>query len=361
MKAKKKLILMNMIMMAFGALAGFIIAVYIDKQNLSFLQAVYAFIWLIAGYMAGIIIHESGHLVTGLYSGYEFLSFRIGSLTFIKENGRLTRKKFSLAGTGGQCLMMPPESDTPEDVPFVLYFLGGGLFNLITAVIFIPAGLLIPGFYLSVPFLMLGFTSAIQCLMNLIPMNLQCPNDGFNIVFYSRNKAERVVLYKQLRINGLLHKGYEPSAIPGELFDFGENSKGLGDLLKASLCIDNKDFPAAQKLIEKAIASGELLSVYEYEAKAELLFCKVMNGAPGQEIDELYDKTLKNYISASSKTQIAKRRIMYAYYLIYKQDMAAAEKEYNAALAMKETYPIAGEVKSEISIIEYIRSFGAER
>ena len=86
-----------------------------------------------------------------------------------------------------------------------------------------------------------------------------------------------------------------------------------------------------------------------------------MNDAPGQEIEELYDKTLKNYISASSKTQIAKRRIMYAYYLNYKQDMAAAEKEYNAALAMKETYPIAGEVKSEISIIEYIRSFGAER
>ncbi len=117
---------MNIIMMLMGALAGFLIAIYINKHDYSFLQLVYAFVCLIAGYMAGIIIHESGHLVTGLRSGYEFISFRIGSMTWVKENGKLSQKKFNIAGTGGQCLMMPPESDKPENVPFVLYFLGGG-------------------------------------------------------------------------------------------------------------------------------------------------------------------------------------------------------------------------------------------
>lgn len=354
-KNKTKQLIMNIIMMLMGALAGFLIALYITKHNYSFLQLVYAFVCLIAGYMAGIVIHESGHLVAGLRSGYEFISFRIGSMTWVKENGKLSQKKFNIAGTGGQCLMMPPESDMPGNVPFVLYFLGGGLFNLATAAIFIPLGLAIPNFYLSMPFLMLGFSSAFQCLINLIPLNIQLPNDGFNVVLYSRDKAERIVLYKLLRINGLMHKGYEPSAIPEDLYDFGENNQGLGDLLKTSLYIDKKDFSAAQKMIEHALASGKLVSIYEYEAKLELLFCKIMNGAPEHEIEELYDKTLKNYISAASKTQISKRRIMYAYYLIYKKDKESAAKEYNAAMSMKDTYPIAGELKSELSVIDYIK------
>jgi uncharacterized membrane protein YdbT with pleckstrin-like domain len=40
-----------------------------------------------------VIIHESGHLVCGLLSGYRFLSFRIFNLVIAKENGRLKLKK----------------------------------------------------------------------------------------------------------------------------------------------------------------------------------------------------------------------------------------------------------------------------
>ena len=80
--------------------------------------------------------------------------------------------------------------------------------------------------------------------------------------------------------------------------------------MKASLYIDRKDFSAAQIMIEQALDSGKLVSLYEYEAKSELLFCKVVNGAPENEIEALYDKTLKSYISATSKTQISKRRLM---------------------------------------------------
>ena len=47
---------------------------------------------------------------------------------------------------------------------------------------------------------------------------------------------------------------------------------------------------------------------------------------------------------------------MYAYYSIYKHDMESAEREYNKAVAMKDTYPIPGELKSELSLIEFIRT-----
>lgn len=347
--------IMFVIFLIIGAGGGFLLASYINEHDYSFLQLLYAFVWLAIGYLIGIVIHESGHLVMGRKSGYEFVSFRVGSMTWIKENGQLKRKKFNIQGTGGQCIMMPPDIDKPEDVPFVLYFLGGGLFNLITAAIFIPIGVLIPNFYVSMPAFMLGAASLIQGLINLIPLNLTVPNDGYQIVIFSRDKDERILFYKQLRMNGLLYQGYAPSEIPEKMFDFGENSRGLSELIQASRYIDKKDFKTGETLVKSAIDSGKMLSIYEYEAKTELLFCKIMNGAPEAEINELYDKTLKEYISASGKTQIAKRRIMYAYYLLFAKEPEAAQKEYDAAMAMKETYPSAGELKSELSLIEYIK------
>lgn len=58
-----------------------------------------------------IIIHEAGHLVFGLLSGYEFVSFRIGSITLAKYDNKYCFKRFHIAGTGGQCLMMPMVED----------------------------------------------------------------------------------------------------------------------------------------------------------------------------------------------------------------------------------------------------------
>ena len=55
-----------------------------------------------------VIIHEAGHLVCGLLSGYRFVSFRIFNFTIIKIDGKLRVRKYSIAGTGGQCLLTPP-------------------------------------------------------------------------------------------------------------------------------------------------------------------------------------------------------------------------------------------------------------
>ena len=215
---------------------------------------------------------------------------------------------------------------------------------------------MIPDFYVSMPAFMFGAASLMQGLINLIPLNLAVPNDGYQILIFIRKKEERILFYKQLRINGLLYRGYAPSEIPEKMFDFSENSRGLSELIRASLYIDRKDFRTAEKLIISSVESGKLLSIYEYEAKSELLFCRVMNRASDVEINELYDKTLKDYIIVSGKTQIAKHRIMYAYYLIFAKDTEAAQKEYDTAMAMKETYPGAGEIRSELSLIEYIKS-----
>lgn len=56
---------------------------------------------LYAAFFLQIIIHEAGHLIFGLLSGYRFCSFRIGSLMWIKKEGKLQLKRYSIAGTAG--------------------------------------------------------------------------------------------------------------------------------------------------------------------------------------------------------------------------------------------------------------------
>ena len=76
-----------------------------------------AFIAMFVAIVLHIILHEGGHLLMGFATGYRFISFRIASVAFIRKEGRIRIRRFRLAGTGGQCLMSPPDM-TPEMVRF---------------------------------------------------------------------------------------------------------------------------------------------------------------------------------------------------------------------------------------------------
>ena len=62
-------------------------------------------VFLYLSFFIHIVLHETGHLIFGLMSGYQFSSFRIGTHMLMKENGKLVHRKIKIAGTGGQCLM----------------------------------------------------------------------------------------------------------------------------------------------------------------------------------------------------------------------------------------------------------------
>lgn len=85
-----------------------------DKQ-MSFIELTIFIGGIYLAYFLCIIIHEGGHLVMGLATGYKFLSFRIGSLVLVKTDKGLKFKKYSIAGTGGQCLLDPPDVENPEN------------------------------------------------------------------------------------------------------------------------------------------------------------------------------------------------------------------------------------------------------
>ena len=46
-------------------------------------------VFLYLSFFIHIVLHETGHLIFGLMSGYQFSSFRIGTHMLMKENGKL--------------------------------------------------------------------------------------------------------------------------------------------------------------------------------------------------------------------------------------------------------------------------------
>ncbi len=78
---------------------------------------------LIIGFIIAVIIHELGHLVFGLLSGYKFSSFKILFIKIYKrEKLKISFERFFLA-IPGQCLMKPTNSK------YLLYNLGGLIFT----------------------------------------------------------------------------------------------------------------------------------------------------------------------------------------------------------------------------------------
>ena len=89
------------------------------------------FAWLIVTAILQFTLHEVGHLLFGLASGFKFSSIRIYKYALVKDHCGFHIKKFNIQGTGGQCIMTLPEDTDPERVPFFWYNAGGVIVNLL--------------------------------------------------------------------------------------------------------------------------------------------------------------------------------------------------------------------------------------
>ena len=81
----------------------------IGVHHLSIQQMIVRLALLVLAFMLQLFLHEAGHLVFGLLSGYGFVSFRIFNIMILNDHGHLLIKRLHLDGTAGQCLMSPPE------------------------------------------------------------------------------------------------------------------------------------------------------------------------------------------------------------------------------------------------------------
>ncbi|MDE6552762.1 MAG: hypothetical protein K2K98_07375 [Muribaculaceae bacterium] len=371
MKTALKLILGLLAGGAIGLLIGGVISViftdvtwseYIGKyysidilEGLSVLLV--AIISLVVSFVVLVPIHELGHLICGLLTGYKFVSFRIFNYTFIMMDGKLRIKKFAVAGTGGQCLLTPP--DLPiEEIPTGWYNFGGILANIIVLVIALPF------FFLDLnPFIVeaLGVfvaTDVIMLLINGIPMMAGgVGNDGYNIRLLAKNGLSRQGIVNQLRANALIQKGVRPKDMPEEYFmnpkdiDYHNALEVSIPLLYASRLIDEMKYSEALECMEILYSrKKEIMPLYLKEISCELAFLYLRTDHP-EKADELLDKDLRKYIETYSKMMSSKERLLCAMALYIDNDRQKAEEIYSNLKSRQDEYLLQGEVLSDLSLI----------
>ncbi|MFD1850637.1 hypothetical protein [Oceanobacillus bengalensis] len=313
-------------------------------------------------YVFQIFIHEGGHYVFGRLTGYTFVSFRVGSIMLVRENGRIKRKSYRVEGTLGQCLLMPPDVKG-ESFPFVLYNLGGVIANIISSLLSIILLIILPEHeWISI---ILGINIALGifiALVNGVPMKLGVPNDGMVINYLKKDKQVRKAFWLQLHINGLLAKGKRIRDLPEEWFEIPENadlSNPLISVIKFFLCeyfMDKKDFEKAKAVCQYIEANiPDLLDLYKKELSCYQLFLEIIGDCRIERINEIYTKELKQYIKVTKK-YISRIRLLYAYELLVNQNRDAADKQLDAFEKAAKKYPVLTEIESEREMLELIDS-----
>lgn len=310
-----------------GGCIGYVIGTIQKRMggNISGLKlcvmALLALTAIFLSYTINICLHEIGHMIFGLISGYEFSSLRFGKLMLAKENGKLRFCKYDMPGTGGQCIMTAPKVDA-EKMPVVLYNLGGLVMNLVVLLIGIIVFVIVSDshFVVGMIFLMFAMTSLVILITNGLPFT-QMGTDGANTIILLKDKFSREAFRNQLEVVRYLSQNYSVREMPEELFLFDKQIPMTNPLITAQAvsCFNYHSvigkYQEAKEMASYILENARSInSLHEKILYGERLFITIvidkdMEAAKEQFI--LYKKELEKTAGF-----ISIQRVLYAYYTL---------------------------------------------
>ena len=321
-----------------------------------------AVVGAVVAFILHIIIHEGGHLVAGLLTGYRFVSFRIFSLTLIRKDGRYQWRNFSLGGTGGQCLMAPPLRPL-EEIDTRWYNLGGVLANIVVSTLALVLLLCFDLPDWAEIFLMaLTFFGYLLALINGIPMKLSgVNNDGYNLLFLEKTPDDKRRLCQMLEANANIQNGIQPKEMPDEMFPTEEQvnwKDGLQvnwQLMVVARLENQHRWEEAYALLQEGLAQKQhIAALFQQELTLEMVFVCLVTGRI-EEARQLYTDRLRKYVKQFMKTHSSKQRIHFATTLLLDGNREEALRLLEDLKAHRSDYLLQGEVEMDIELMEQFR------
>ena len=342
-----------------GVIGGYCIGRLLDDLSAHYLKLpfplplVITMVYIFVVIYAQLILHEAGHLVCGLASGYRFSSFRVGSLMLFKDGDRLKFKTLSIAGTGGQCLMLPPQREDGR-IPFQLYFLGGVLANFITSVVAVMLCFVTPRdsalFPLLGAFALIGLTIG---LMNAIPLRLaMLDNDGNTLRLLKKDPQAVLAFYQMMRIHSRIAAGDRVKDMPQDLFQTPDSADTTNAMIASIEVYRCNRLLDEQKLTEAANSIRALLSseaaiagIHRGLLVCDLVYCSLMMDHKDEATALLDAQQLKFMLSMKRFPGVL--RTQYAVALLRDHDAALALDVQTKFDRMALRYPYASDITSE--------------
>ncbi len=309
-----------------------------------------------------ILIHELGHLVCGLITGYTFLAFRISSITLAKIDGKLCFKRFYIPGTGGQCLLVPPPQ-VEGKIPFTLYTIGGSLFNFLFSILFLFVGYS-TNFtlsFVSFLFLILGYTGAYIGLANIVPLRIGLiQNDGLNLLEMKKNNAAMHSFWLQLKHTEFQFNGIRAKDIDTSLFipliedDYNYSLATAIDFIKENYYMDNHDFDKTNTLIDFILQGDKkILPLQKTLLLCDKIFIELLGNTNKETINLMEDKKFKNTLY-QLRYNITVIRTQYAYNMLHTKNSKLANKNKKLFEKLIKISPFIGETESEKELMKLI-------
>ena len=364
-KVNKKPFAFVVICFVIGLLCGIVMGDafdgFMEGNNFLLLIGIEIALFLVANYLH-LIIHEAGHLVSGLISGYGFGSFRVGNLMFIKENGQIKIKKHSVAGTTGQCLMIPPKM-VDGKFPVIFYNLGGALMNLVFTVI----PMILANAFSSIPilyafFVLMALAGFITAVTNGIPLKLgMINNDGSNARELYKNEEAMRVFHNQFMTVAALGDGKRLCDMPEDWF-FMPSEAGLknsiivsGAVFRVNWLVDAGRREEALELINYLlVADSALIGLHRCLLICDKITILLLQGGDDERvINMLSDKQLEAFFK-QMKNNISVVRTQYAIALLLDNDENKAKILREHFEKCANTHPYASEIHTEREMIDLI-------
>lgn len=352
--------------MMIGAGCGILIVRYLDHfaageltLGKMILLSCLLFVSVYAAMLIQIVIHEAGHLVFGLLTGYRFSSFRIFSLMWVKENEKLRFKRLSIAGTGGQCLMSPPDLKDGR-MPFLLYNFGGAIMNLIFSAVFLALSFLIPeASSLRIFLQILALIGTAFAFMNGAPLHFgPVDNDGCNAVSMMHDDEAVRAFWIQMKANELLSKGIRIKDMPSEWFAVPADGSMKNSIIAAvgalacNRLMDEHRFSEADDLMEHllSIDSG-IIGLYRGMMVCDRIYLELIGENRPEVLSGMMTKEQKQLMKAMKKFPSV-LRTEYAYALLSDKDTENARKIKAQFDRCASSYPYPVEIAGEAELIQ---------
>lgn len=349
-----------------GAFCGVFIGNYMEKVLTNdtplWKELLMLGLFLVIMYVAilvQIMIHEAGHLIFGLMTGYKFCSFRIMNIMLVKENGTFQLRRLSIVGTGGQCLMAPPDMKDGK-IPVALYNFGGAFMNFITGIIFLILYFVtkdIP--FLPIAMLLLAIIGFAFAIMNGIPMNSGLlDNDGRNAISLIKNPEALRAFWIQMKVNELVSKGVRLKDMPKEWF-FLPSDEAMKNSMLAALGVfscnhlmDAHCFQEAdQQMAHLLQIDSSIAGVHRNLLICDRIYHELIGENRRYVVEQMLSKEQRKFMQAM-KTFPSVIRTQYAYALLAERDSFKAQFYLKEFEKCKKSYPYPSELDAEWELIE---------
>ncbi|MBE6933077.1 MAG: M50 family metallopeptidase [Ruminococcaceae bacterium] len=344
-----------------GCFAGILLVPFLD--HVYALQVPFSVLFLLAAMIFAVlvqlVIHEAGHLVFGLLTGYRFISFRIANLIWVKENDKIKCRRLHVAGTAGQCLMAPPE---PVDgkMPVVLYNLGGALMNAVSTFVFFGLYALLPGESLAaVAMSVLAIMGLVIAITNAVPMRTgTVDNDGYHAVLLACDEDALRSFWVQLKVTEQTAKGVRLKDMPEEWFVVPADEKMKNSLTAAigvfacNRLMDAHAFDEANTLMAHMLETDNgMVGLHRSLMICDRMYCELITQNRRAILNEMQSTEQKKFMKAM-KNFPSVLRTEYVYALLHEKDRIKASKLKAQFEKLAKKYPYPSDIQSERELME---------